>query len=476
MSVIITQQRRGRLNVYHVKNIDEAGVPVSDETYSVGVEVRTIYQRGEPGQDGSIEVKKGADTEGQVVVCVLDRNGIPYEAAYDYINGMRAGESFKSKKAMGYALGTYLMFMDMCGYDPDRPTYQNIEEFRNFLTGRSVLPESGSKVTYRCANTCNTYMSMVKTYLLLTRKDCSAFEQIESKSLTERTYTDIYGRRRVTSGMLNPHRVRRDPLDGKTLPSHPKPEQVKAILKSASQGKVAGVYWGIMTQFRTGVRRGGLLGLTREDICKEKNGGKTEYCIYIRNRVSDKEDQFCKNLYHPMSRDEYRSREYRESYQRFQISQKLYDGLIGYYENSRDEKFVGARKRKEILANTKADSIYGAGHSNYYIFIHTSGKLLSGQTYNNHLKVFFREHGVTTDKGYKKYNCSHQLRESHLMFRGRYSSNPESLLQLARAAGHASPESTMRYFNEFPEDIAARQDLFDQELDSLIPDYINEDE
>ena len=26
MSVIITQQRRGRLNVYHVKNIDEAGV------------------------------------------------------------------------------------------------------------------------------------------------------------------------------------------------------------------------------------------------------------------------------------------------------------------------------------------------------------------------------------------------------------------------------------------------------------------
>jgi hypothetical protein len=62
------------------------------------------------------------------------------------------------------------------------------------------------------------------------------------------------------------------------------------------------------------------------------------------------------------------------------------------------------------------------------------------------------------------------------MFRGRYSSNPESLLQLARAAGHASPESTMRYFNEFPEDIAARQDLFDQELDSLIPDYINEDE
>ena len=53
MSVIITQQRRGRLNVYHVKNIDEAGVPVSDETYSVGVEVRTIYQRGEPGQDGA---------------------------------------------------------------------------------------------------------------------------------------------------------------------------------------------------------------------------------------------------------------------------------------------------------------------------------------------------------------------------------------------------------------------------------------
>lgn len=42
MSVIITQQRRGRLNVYHVKNIDEAGVPVSDETYTVGVEVRTI--------------------------------------------------------------------------------------------------------------------------------------------------------------------------------------------------------------------------------------------------------------------------------------------------------------------------------------------------------------------------------------------------------------------------------------------------
>ena len=476
MSVIITQQRRGRLNIYHVKNINEAGVPVSDETYTVGVEVRTIYQKGKSGQDGSIEVKKGADTEGQVVVCVLDRNGIPYEAAYDYINGMRAGESFKSKKAMGYAIGTYLMFMDMCGYDPDCPTYQNIEEFRNFLTGRSVLPEPGSKVTYRCANTCNTYMSMVKTYLLLTRKDCSAFEQIESRGLSERTYTDIYGRRRVTSISRNPHRVRKDPLEGRTLPAHPKPEQVKKILESASKGKIPGVYWGIQVQFRTGMRRGGLLGLTREDICMERNGSDVSYCIYIRNRVCDNEEQFCKNLYHPMSKDEYRSREYRDSYQRFPISRKMYEGLLGYYENSRDEKFVGAKKRKEILANTKADSIYGESHSNYYIFIHPSGKLLSGQTYNNHLKVFFKEHGVTLDKGFKKYNCSHQLRSACLMFRGRYSSDPDNLLQLSRAAGHASPDSTLVYYNEFPEDIQARNDLFDQEIDSLIPDYINEDE
>ena len=472
MSVIITQQRRGRKNIYHVKNLNEAGIPISDETYSVGVEVRTIFQRN----DGSIDVVKGADTNGNIVVCILDGNGVPYEAAYDYINGMRAGESLKSKKAMAYAVGTYLMFMEMHGYDADRPTYQDIEEYRNFLTGRSVLPEPGSKVTYRCANTCNTYMSMTKTYLLLTRKDCSAFEEIESRGTQERTYTDIYGRRRVATTARNPHRVRRDPLEGKRLPAHPKPEQVGKMLESASKGKIPGVYWGIQVQFRTGIRRGGLLGLTREDICMERSEGKVSYWIYIRNRVSDNDEQFCKNLYHPMSRNEYRSKEYRESYQKHQISKKLYEGLIGYYENSRDEKFVGARKRKEILTNTKADSIYGESHSNYYVFIHTSGKLLSGQTYNNHLKVLFKEQGVTLDKGYKKYNCSHQLRSAFLMFRGRYSSNPDNLLQLSRAAGHASPDSTLIYYNEFPEDIQARNDLFDQELESLIPDYINEDE
>lgn len=473
MAVVITQEKRGRKSIYHVKNLDEAGVPVSDETYCVGVELRTVFKTRKNGSEVFKEVKKGEHRGGQVVVCVVDGDGVLDEDIYNYINNIREAESLKTRKMMGYALGTYKMFMQMTDHDAKHPTYQNIEEYRLFLMGRTVVPEPGSSVTYRCANTCNAYMSTAKMFLLLTKNDCSAFEEIESRGMQHTAYTDIYGRRRVAVTGRNPHHVRRDPLAGKELPAHPKPEQVRNILKMALSDPVQGVYWGIYTQFRTGIRCGGLLGLTLEDLCEEHNGDEVEYYLYLRNRVSDADFQFCKNLYHPTTVEEYGSSSYRESFQRIHISKKLYDGLRLYYTVSRDERNVGAKKRMKILQNTKADSIYGKTHTNYYIFIHPNGSLLSGQTYNNHLKPLFEANGVTLDKGYKKYNCSHQLRAAFLMFRGRYSENPETLLQLARDAGHASPQSTLSYYNEFPEDIKARWEQFDEELDELIPEFEN---
>lgn len=472
MSIIVTQEKRVRKNIYHVKNLNEAGIPISDETYEVGVEIRTIFKTKKDGFE-TVEIKKGEYPGGQTVVCVLDGNGILDEEIYDYINNIRAAESPKTKKAMGYALGTYKMFMQMAGYDAKHPTYQEIEEYRNFLTGRIVVPEPGFKVTYRCPNTCNIYMSTAKIFLMLTKNDCSAFEEIESRGKQRITYKDIYGRRRVAISGRNPHHVRKDPLAGKELPAHPKPEQVKNILNQAKSDPIPGIYWGIYTQFRTGIRRGGLLGLTLEDLCKEKNGDNFEYFLYLRNRVSDNDDQFCKTLYHPLTIDEYKSKTYLESHQCIRISKKLYDGLLHYYETTRDEKLIGSKKRQKILQNTKADSIFGNKRSNYYIFIHPNGNLLSGQTYNNHLKPLYKANNVTLDKDFKKYNCSHQLRSAFIMFRGRYSENPETLLQLARDAGHASPESTLSYYNEFPEDIKARWEQFDEELDELIPDTEN---
>lgn len=471
MAVIITQENRGRKNVYHLKHLDEAGVTIRDETYSVGVEIRTEFTDAYTGV--LIDVKVGQHDGGRIVVCVLDENGAADGEAYDYINTLRAVESFKTKKAMGYAIGTYKMFMRMLGYDAGHPTYQNAEEFRNFLIGRNIIPEPGSKVTYRCPSTCGGYMSMVKMYLLLTKNDCSAFENIESRGRKNFVYSDIYGRRRVSSYGRNPHRVKGDPLAKKQLPAHPKPEQVKAILNDALSDPVKGIYWAIYTQFRTGIRRGGVLGLTLEDVCAEKDGDVVEYCIYLRNRISDKEDQFCKNLYHPQSEQEYRTGVYLDSCQRIHISKKLYDGILGYYRETRDANVIGSKKRSLILKNTRADSIYGNMHDNYYIFVHSNGKLLSGQTYNNHLKPLFKAHGVTLDVGFKRYNCSHQLRAAFIMFRGRYSEHPETLLQLARDAGHASPDSTLCYYNEFPEDIMARADQFDRELDELIPETDN---
>lgn len=471
MAVIITQENRGRKNVYHLKHLDDAGVAISDEAYRVGVEVRTLFTDPKTGLLADVKVSEHKD--GQVVVCVLDEDGVLDEDVYNYINILREAESIKSKKAMGYAIGTYKMFMRMVGYDANRPTFQNAEEFRNFLTGRTVVPEPGHRVTYRCPNTCDGYMSMVKTYLLFTKNDCSAFEEIGSQGPKRITYTDIYGRRRVSNYGRNPHRVKGDPLARKELPAHPKPDQMKEILRDAKSDPVSGIYWAIFTQFRTGIRRGGLLGLTLEDVCAEKDGDKVKYCLYLRNRISDTEDQFCKNLYHPLTIEEYSTSGYLVSYQRIPISKRLHDGIHAYYQTTRDANIVGVKKRDQILKNTRADSIYGKSRANYYIFIHTNGRLLSGQTYNNHLKPLFKAHGVTLDVGFKKYNCSHQFRSAFLMFRGRYSEHPETMLQLARDAGHASPDSTLVYYNEYPEDIMARWEQFDNELDELIPEFEN---
>lgn len=473
MSIIITEEKRGRRSVYHAKNLNEAGVPVSDETYTSGVKFRKVNRT----KDGGIEVDKGgkkdAKGNGKTQIFILDRNGHPYEDACDYINNICDMLAPKSRKLVAQAIAFYRMYMDMTSKDARKPSYQDIEEFRNFLAGRTVIPEPGHTVTYRSAKTCNIYMSIVKTYLKLTDGDYSAFTEDEPRRNHQTYYMDAYGRRRRTVMVKNPHRMRVDPLEGKELPAHPKPDQMIKLLELAKNDSIPGVYWGAYIQYRTGIRRGGLLGLTIEDVCAEKDGDDIHYCIYLRNRVTDNDDQGCKELYHPVSKDEYRGKECRESIQRIRISKKLHDGLIRYYETSRDAGRIGEKMRRQIMKNTAADSVLVKNGVTHYIFIHPKGTLLTGQTYNRHLKQYYRECGITVDEGHRKYNCSHQLRAGFLMFRGRYSKNPESLLQLARDAGHSSPESTLIYFNEFPEDIEARWDLFDAELDELIPDNEN---
>lgn len=472
MSQIITQENRGRKSIYHRKTLNDAGIPIDDETFAIGVELRTVFHSKDE-TNSLITIKKGQHRGGQIVVCVIDENGILDEDVYDYINTLRIGTSLKTRKAMGYAIGTYKMFMRMNDYDAHKPIYSQIVEFQLFLLGKTVVPEPGHKVTYRSANTCNAYMSMTKQYLMDTHNDCTAFFSVSSVGPNRYVYRNSISHNNPRV-FMNPHRVKRDPLADKDLPAHPKPDQVIRLLQMAKTDPVPAIYWCIYTQFRTGIRRGALLGLTREDICMEHNGDEVEYYIYLRNRVSDTdEDQYCKTLDHPLTEDEFRRSTGKKSIQRIHISERLYKGLIEYYESSRDDRKLTPKKRKRLLEATRADSIYGPTHANYYVFSHPNGNRLTGQTYDNHLKILYPKCGITVDKEFKKYNCSHQLRAAFIMYRARYSPHPESLLQVSRDAGHASPNSTLKYYNEFPEDINERWDQFDRELDELIPEDDN---
>lgn len=222
-----------------------------------------------------------------------------------------------------------------------------------------------------------------------------------------------------------------------------------------------------------GLRLGEILGLTLEDIRIIKGSdGSVRKGVYLRNRLSDYDYQYAKELIYPKTHEDYKSREYNKNKvgqvfidldkTTWDILQNLICRDIPAFEKAYPEK----------AEEVKADSVSGVGN-NSYIFRNTFGGRLSDQAWNTKFKNYFVNAGLSIDKGKREYNLTHRLRHSFAMILVKDANiNPVFLASVLR---HKNINTVQAYFTPTEKDIRDIYEAFDKEINGeLLPFSMDE--
>lgn len=442
MRQVITEGKIGKRSVFYLNEIDEAGIATKKELFDCKIEV----------------IRRDGKTD----IFIEDKDGHIRQKPFEYLNEVRRGKPLTSRLLMANAIQLMYTYCEIRHLNPEAMNMAQVSDMINFMLGLGVDAEPNGSVTFRSPKTVNAYLGSIRAYLTEMDMDKSGFvlaQPISTISVIER---DRLSRApRIKTAVT----VKTDPKRNREVPKHIRPEEMKKMVTLMKENGDIRSLLICNLQYGYGLRSGEALGLTREDLVTEKEGDKTFYYIILRNRVSDKIFQYCKNLLHPLAQEEYDLGFYRDSYWKIDIGQKLYDELIQYYNNSRSQT-----NTEKILENTKADSVNGEG-LNYYLFAGDNGKVLSGQTWNNHLTKYYLEIGIEPDHGRRYANCSHRLRHGFAMWHAQYRKEPLSLLELMKLMRHASPDSTAVYYTPLPEDQIRLHEEYAAEMRELIPEF-----
>lgn len=452
--IFITQKKVGTRIVYYLVATDSAGMVTEKTAYNC--QIKTIEEGG----------KK--------LIYLLDRNGKIRRDADTFLNNLCSSTKYSTRRQMASALNLFHTFCDIKGFSPKDMTKDKIRMLMNFMLGHSVQSDGDGTKILRHPRTVNTYYGFVKKYITDMHWPDKAFQT----KVTYKTETTIGDITIASKHVKDANTLRVDPLRNLTPPMHLNLDQARALVKAAQEAGDDAVCLLIRLQMGYGLRCGEALGLTTEDLKKHKKPNKNEYdyTLILRNRASDANWQHCKTLYQPISPDEYQQETYKNTETgKIPIDKDLYDSLIAYYENSRLSMRTEWKKRmeEETLADTVESPQSTMWKVNHYIFIGKNGRLLSEQTYNNHLKRLYDQIGIPRDQGSKQTNCSHKLRHTFAMILALYGKTKVSAQQLMILMRHHSVVSGAAYFTPTEEEAAEMRKELVSSIMELIPDLGN---
>ena len=212
-----------------------------------------------------------------------------------------------------------------------------------------------------------------------------------------------------------------------------------------------------------GLRIGEVLGLTTEDIVMRKIDGVYKPVIYLCNRVSDNQkEQSAKSEPKALTRAIYRN--IKRDYNYVPLTEDAYEFISEFIEMQ-----LSKAEEKGKLEKSAADSVLNEKipKPNYYIFLNTQFKPLSGRAWNNYLRRIFEQAGLHIDTNTRQHNLNHRFRHGFAMFQVFYRNlDPVKLKVLMR---HASISSTMVYFRPTETDTYLIKTEFVEEMMKQIP-------
>ena len=388
----------------------------------------------------------------------------PYTTVYDYLNFKLRESPLTSRSQSAVALRLLYCFLSLSGYKIYNFNGLIFKELLFFLRGINSNPDDYAMQTQRTNNTVNGYLSVYRSYFGFIGVKCDSLFRAK-ESLMSYSFDGDFG------SVSRKKYVNNLPTMDKSETSVPryigKDDFVRLweILVAARDEQAQII---VLLMYGYGLRLGEVLGLTIEDIREIRDNGKLIPVLLLRNRLSDAKYQFAKGLPHVIDPREYSSSDYQKSSQKIIITYQLYEELIDFIE------------RKHNYAIEHYSSNYDKGiadivslrnkpDENHYVFLNRYGRVLSDQTWNNHLRKYFIQAGIPIDSDIRENNLSHRFRHGFAMFHARFRKNPLDALALQKLMRHKSISSTMVYYNPTEEDEYKTKTEFQQELYELIP-------
>ena len=432
---------------------------------------KSIYKKVIADDTGNVL----SEREVEIPLYRIDRNGQPFYLLYDdemnvlsepssCLNFELRG-SLNTKNRCANALRLLYVFLSLANYDVRHLGQEQLNELIRFLQGLNSNPEAFRTETTRSNDTVNGYLSVYRSFF---RKKHIRSEALFDAKITreEMTFDDDF--KGAVERIRYTNNLRTSDPNAHTVPKYISPDEFERLYRLAIAKKDIRAMIIMRLMYCYGLRLGEVLGLTIEDLHETHRDNQLVPTIILRNRISDKDYQYAKNLGHVEKPETYRSKEYTKSKAVVIIDYSLYEMIFDYIS---DVHSVVMEKHPDRYEKGIADIVSwrDAPEYNHYIFLSDAGTVLSGQTWGNYLKKYFVEAGIDLDLGYRENNLSHRFRHGFAMLHAHYRKEPVNALQLKLMMRHKSLSSTMKYFNPTQEEEFKIKEEFVNELETLIP-------
>lgn len=432
-------------------------------------------------------------TDGFIYYILYDTDGHPIKEFYNYLNVVIASKGVAIRKKTAYNLKRFYECLDIYDANITKLDTQFIAVLTNFFRGGIIddreitkndqdikiainiciafLNHEGYKVKNTTFNVTHARMSVADNHTKLSVKQSDLFVP---EYVSDNEYKKLISvmrnspRKLYTDKFYNEYKVNLDYnidedlailLDIPQTSQDPPKEDLEAILI-------------VTLMFTCGFRIGEVLGLTTEDIRVDSQ----KKCIVLRNRLTDEQYQYAKNLGHPKSREDYKKAWYKRSGGTclVAISDALYESIVNYIDRIH-KPYLKAYNSPTLLADRVEEDTEGVNH---YLFMNTTGDRLTIANWNNILRKYFDKAGIKRDKVVKHSNLNHRFRHSYAIrivniFREANKTNPENppfgVADLARAMRHKSLETCLRYFSWTDEHASQVLEDFSQEFIDQFP-------
>ncbi len=435
---------------------------------------QTIYQKHIIRDDGSEAYSRSArfpfihaEKNGFEYIIPYNDEMVPIRDAFDYLNYDMADRPITSRTQAATAIRILYCYLSLTNIDIHNIDADTLRGLIRFIRGVGTIQEQFKMDTVRSAETVNIYLATYRAFFFSRGITCeSLFQRSIAQGIMP---TDDAGLPIKTEHYTMKSNLRTKQYEDRAIPKYISPDQFAKLYKLALQRKDLCALVIMRLGYGYGLRLGEILGLTLEDVTEVSIDKQIMPVLFIRNRLSDKDFQFGKNLMHPTDARQYPSKDYTNARHRIIISDDMYELILNYIESEHTRMI---KERPSNYSQTIADIVsrHCDLEENHYVFLNRYGRILNDQTWGNNLKKYFDEADIPIDRDTKEGNLSHRFRHGFAMFHAHFSEHPWTALKLQYAMRHRSIRSTLIYYNLAEEDERREKEAMQKELYDTIPE------